>query len=74
VRLATHDDQEPHAAEAADERAKRFLRGLVGDGERLAKQTLRPALDAIGEGVFALNVCSGDMKPFTPELAKSLFS
>ena len=57
-------ESEQAAAHAADERAKRFLRGLIGDGEAVGKETLRPAPDAIGEDVYVLNVGSGEVKPF----------
>jgi hypothetical protein len=63
------------ATGAADERAKRFLRGLIGDGEPLDKGTLRPVLEvASGEDVFVLNAKSGELKPFTAETAKTHFS
>lgn len=42
----------------------RFLRSLLGEGERVGKETLRPPLDDVGEDVFVLNVGSGEIKPF----------
>jgi hypothetical protein len=72
LRLAAPDDQEPHAAEAADERARRFLRGLIGDGEPVAKETLRPVLEAApDDDVLVLNATTGELKPFTAETAKT---
>ena len=75
VKLTAPDDVERQAEGAADERARRFLRGLVGDDEPVAKETLRPALEAIpSEGAFVLNVKSGEVRPFTAETAATLFS
>jgi hypothetical protein len=76
MKFGTPDAADPEAVRAADERARCFLRGLVGDDEPVGKETLRPALDALGERLLVLNTNDpdGELNPFTVETAKSYFS
>ncbi len=74
MRLGAPGAADSEAARAAGERATRFLRGLVGDLEPVGKATLRPALDVIGGDALVISAESGEMRSFTAEVAKTLFS